>query len=459
MKDQRNGIQGVKIRTINYVMIAMACVLYVFVLFATFQTTRKYERMASNTDDYIASVKAAAMVQKGSDILTEQVRLYVVTADPKYAESYFQEANEDRLRERGLEILDGFAASVAVQEYLELALQHSYDLMERERQAMKLVATAQGGEAGRLPRDLLTVKLPEEDAALDAQAQLDKAREMVFDTGYQDAKALILSNIDFFLDRVLAGTEEAQSASMNALHSQLIWLQVCITVLFLMNILLFFFITTLIVKPLQVFIRNIRDNQALEVIGSYEFKYLAQTYNTIYEVKNANETMLRRRSERDSLTGAGNRSAFDHLRESMLYSKRPITLMLVDVDQFKLVNAQFGHETGDRVLQHVAGLLSSKFRATDMVFRIGGDEFAVTLINSTEKASLALAGKIDEINGRLRAGEDGIPPVSLSAGIATSLTGFEEKLYRMADAALCKVKENGRSGCAFFEEEMERGGA
>lgn len=458
MKNQQSGIRGVKIRTINYVMIAMACVLYVFVLFATFQTTRKYEQMASNTDDYIASVKAAAMVQKGSDILTEQVRLYVVTGDPKYAEGYFQEANENRLRERGLEILDGFAASVAVQEYLEMALQHSYDLMERERQAMKLVAAARDGEEGRLPRDLLTVRLPEEDAALDAQAQLDKAREMVFDTGYQDAKALILSNIDFFLDRVLESTEEAQGASMTVLRSQLSWLQLCITVLFLMNILLFFFITTLIVKPLQVFIRNIRDNQALELVGSYEFKYLAQTYNTIYEIKNAHETMLRKRDERDSLTGAANRSSFDHLRESMLYSKRPITLMLVDVDKFKQVNDQFGHEMGDRVLQRVAGLLSTRFRATDMVFRIGGDEFAVTLIDSTEKASLALVGKIDEINGRLRAGEDGIPPVSLSAGIATSLTGFDEKLYRMADAALCKVKEDGRCGCAFYKEGMECGG-
>jgi len=458
MKKQQGNIRGVRIRTINYVMIAMACSLYVFVLYATFQTMQKYERMASNTDDYIASVKAAAMVQKGSDVLTEQVRLYVVTADPKYAEGYFEEANENRLRERGLEILDSFAASVAVEQYLELALQHSYDLMERERQAMKLVATARGDEAGRLPRDLLAVKISEEDAALDAQAQWDKATEMVFDTGYQDAKALILSNIDFFLDRVLEGTEEAQSTSMTALRGQLNWLQVCITVLFLMNILLFFFITILIVKPLHVFIRNIRDNQPLETLGSYEFKYLAHTYNTIYEIKNTNETMLRKRAEYDSLTGIANRGSFDHLRASLLHAAIPITLMLVDVDRFKVVNDHYGHEMGDRVLQRVAKLLVSNFRATDSIFRIGGDEFAVTLINGAEETSLALAGKIDEINNRLRVDEDGIPPVTLSAGIATSLTGFEERLYRMADAALYKAKENGRCRSAFFEEGMERDG-
>ncbi len=458
MENRQSNIRGVRIRTINYVMIAMACFLYLFVLYATFQTTRKYEKMASNTDDYIAAVKAAAMVQKGSDILTEQVRLYIVTAEPKYAEAYFEEANENRLRERGLEILDSFPASVSVQQYLELALQHSYDLMERERVAMKLVATARGGEAGRLPRDLLAVKIPDEYAALDAQSQRDQATEMVFDTGYQDAKALILSNIDFFLDRVLESTEDAQSKSMSELHGQLIWLQVSISVLFLMNILLFLFITILVVKPLQIFIRNIRDNKALEVIGSYEFKYLAQTYNTIYEIKNTNETMLRKQAECDSLTGIANRSSFDHLRVSLLHSTLPITLMLVDVDKFKSVNDRFGHEMGDRVLQRVARMLASKLRTTDSLFRIGGDEFAVTIVDGAEEVRLALARKIDEVNACLSTNEDGIPPVTLSAGIATSVTGFEERLYRMADAALYKVKENGRCGCGFFEEGMERDG-
>src|SRR5262249_28670328 len=85
----------------------------------------------------------------------------------------------------------------------------------------------------------------------------------------------------------------------------------------------------------------------------------------------------------DSITGAANRRAFFEMLEHELNRARrtnePLTLVYLDLDDFKSVNDRWGHTTGDAVLRHTVATLSKHPRATDLVARLGGDEFAVFL--------------------------------------------------------------------------------
>ena len=163
--------------------------------------------------------------------------------------------------------------------------------------------------------------------------------------------------------------------------------------------------------------------------------------------------MLSYRAEHDALTGIINRGAFDRLRQFLKGKQSSIALMILDVDRFKQVNDKYGHEMGDKVLKKVAKLLEENFRATDYPARIGGDEFAVIITDATEEMKSVIQEKVEYINNILLNPEKDMPKVSLSVGIAFSSNGFEESLYKKADTALYKTKENGRCGYTFYQEE------
>ena len=228
--------------------------------------------------------------------------------------------------------------------------------------------------------------------------------------------------------------------------------KIFISILFVQNIITFILIICLIVKPLQVYVKCIREEKRLEITGSYEFQYLALTYNDIYEINAANEAMLRHQAEHDPLTGIMNRGAFEHLRQQLKASAKPLALLLVDVDKFKLINDGYGHETGDLVLKKVANLLVENFRVSDYPARIGGDEFAVIMTDVTADMQSVIEGKIYGMNHVLQNPTDGLPKVSLSVGAAFSDNGFTDELYALTDSALYQVKEHGRCGCRFYKE-------
>ena len=228
-----------------------------------------------------------------------------------------------------------------------------------------------------------------------------------------------------------------------------------VSILFIESIITFIMIILLIVKPLQVYVKCIREDKMMEITGSYEFKYLALTYNDIYEVNATNEAMLRYQAEHDPLTGIINRGAFDQLKKIFHAKSKSLGLLIIDVDKFKLVNDGYGHEMGDKVLKRVAKMLEDSFRATDYPARIGGDEFAVLLTNVTEDQKDIIQDKITHINDKLLHPSKGMPRVSLSVGGAFSNEGFTDDLYRKADLALYDVKEHGRCGCRFYDESHE----
>lgn len=456
VEKKKPPVKGVKVRNLNLVMILLSCILYVALLIITRQAASDYDHMVQTTSLYIDCQEDASMVSSGSDYLTEQVRLFVVTLDTSYVDNYFHETNVTRRRETALEHLDPQASPRALS-YLETALDYSNQLMEREIYAMRLAAQSQGIDPADLAPEVEAVSLSQLDETKDSEAQLEEARDLVFGSEYQAKKQLITSNIGYFLSDVIASTQSAQQASLNDLNRTMFTERVLFSILFVQNVLIFMMIIFLIVKPLQVYVNCIKEEKRMEITGAYEFKYLALTYNDIYEINAANEVLLRHQAEHDPLTGLINRGAFDQVKAVLKVKAPPIALLIIDVDKFKLINDGYGHETGDAVLKKVAHLLEESFRATDFPARIGGDEFAVIVTEIDSRQQKMVEAKIKAINDSLLSPMDGLPSVSLSVGGAFSATGYSDELYGQADAALYQVKEHGRCGCRFYEKGMTAG--
>ena len=166
------------------------------------------------------------------------------------------------------------------------------------------------------------------------------------------------------------------------------------------------------------------------------------------------EKLMKDRAEHDPMTGALNRGSFDQILKSMERDKRDFALILVDVDDFKNVNDTYGHEVGDVILKRVSRLLAEDFRSIDHVCRIGGDEFAVVMMDVTSDLAYTIENKIAEINNQLAIHEENVPAVSLSVGVAfMDRENPGESMFKDADRALYYVKAHGRNGCHIYAAE------
>lgn len=447
MSEEKNvPLHGVKIRTFNICMIVLSSIVFLLLIGNTLLLSHQYRQFVLYTQEYTACENDAAMLSAASDYLTEQVRLYTQSMNIRYMENYFTEINETKRRDRALEDLQRYQPSEEITASLKAALQCSNDLTEREIYAMRLVSTANGYAEDTLPSEVRAVQLRLTDAALSPQEMLELARLMVFDDGYQDAKALIRSHLSHFTSGILAAMQARQRDSEAVLSLSLARQRLMILLLFITTIVTFVVITLLIVRPLTVHIKRIKENGMLEITGSYEFKYLAITYNDIYELNAATQAMLTSRAEHDPLTGAMNRGAFESLRLALRNHPIALALMILDVDFFKQVNDSFGHETGDEVLRQFARMLIHSFRPSDYIIRLGGDEFAVIVMDIRQENEHVLREKVAMMNRVLSTPSDTLPAVTVSAGVAFSENGFTEDLFSLADKALYYVKEHGRCG-------------
>ncbi len=450
--EKHKNVKGIKIRTLNNLAIFAACILYVLVLYATLQVALRYDELITATDDYIQCEKNAALVREGSDYLTEQVRLYAVTMDTQYINSYLEEVNVTKRREKALEELRKYSFSDRSQGYLSTAISNSNKLIAKELYSIKLVSLANEYDMKVLPQEVKDVQITLEDRELSSEEMLEKAEDMVFSDAYQSSKALIMNDIEHFLEGIEEETGQRQTRSAGSLDSMITQQRWYISALFILNILTFIMIIVLVVRPLRIYLECIRDGRLMKIVGSKEFRYLAVTYNEIFEANSANQALLRHKADHDPLTGIANRGTFDRLRDLLKTSRSPVALLLIDVDEFKQINDSYGHATGDMVLKKVAKLLQEQFRSNDYPARIGGDEFAVIMTDITPSLRFVIENKMDSINRTLQDPDDGLPKISLSVGVAFSPEGMAEELYKNTDKALYFVKRHGRNGCKFYED-------
>lgn len=161
---------------------------------------------------------------------------------------------------------------------------------------------------------------------------------------------------------------------------------------------------------------------------------------------------LRKQAITDELTGVFNRRYFmKRLRQAFSHFRRSgktTAALLFDVDHFKAVNDTYGHAMGDQVLQQVCRLFVERFRETDIIGRLGGEEFAVLLFEVTPEAAVAVAEEIRQALAAKTFNADTSRPfnISITCGVASfaqdDLT--EEDILHRADKSLYLGKHHGR---------------
>lgn len=174
------------------------------------------------------------------------------------------------------------------------------------------------------------------------------------------------------------------------------------------------------------------------------------------QLSQANEELARLAAQ-DALTGLANRRAFEQrAAEEEARCRRSGTgfgLLLLDIDHFKDVNDRFGHATGDQVLQQIARLLESATRETDLVARLGGEEFAVLLPELGESAdTLRVAEKIRQAIQAADFGPVGEVTVSVGCAKGDGNDTPVQLALRRADEALYKAKQAGRNRCVAADD-------
>lgn len=159
----------------------------------------------------------------------------------------------------------------------------------------------------------------------------------------------------------------------------------------------------------------------------------------------------------DSLTGLANRRVLEDefVRRLALWREQqtPLVLVLADVDYFKRINDVHSHAAGDAALAHLASVMTSTLRQTDLVARYGGDEFAMLLTaQGPEQTAQALA-RLQRALADAPPLFDGAPlPLTVSFGATLPEAGLTpNELFRRADAALKSAKDHGRD-CAYWHD-------
>ena len=163
---------------------------------------------------------------------------------------------------------------------------------------------------------------------------------------------------------------------------------------------------------------------------------------------------LEQLATRDGLTGLANRRCFDETLHAewtrALRQRQPLSLLMVDVDNFKADNAANGHLGCDECLKRIATAVASEMRANDLVARYGGEEFAVILPNQSLKGAASVAERIRtrveqlQVPNRMTPGQH----VTVSIGAATAIASPDNsasELVAIADAALYRAKHMGRN--------------
>lgn len=207
---------------------------------------------------------------------------------------------------------------------------------------------------------------------------------------------------------------------------------------------------------------------AVEVMKLGAYDYISKPFNVdrikfVVDKALEKRRLLRAAGERDfykllsqldSLTEVHNRRSFEELLEAEISRsdrfRRPLSLLMIDLDQLKVINDNFGHQAGDAVLKQVAWTLKRSVRNIDVVARYGGDEFAIILVETGKTDAISTANRLGSlmgVPGFKESVEDGAAQrtVTVSIGVASYPTdaGSTDELVRKADQALYEAKASG----------------
>lgn len=439
---------GIRLRWVHIIIIIFTAVISFFMLYETFRFSAAFEDVTGATDEYIELQKDADGLMNASDYLTQEVQDFTVTTEKIHLIHYFEEAEETKRREKAIEKMKDITGEGTAYKFLHNAMNESLDLMQTEYYAMKLITIA--CEIEYIPDEVEKVELTKQDAALSNSEKIKLAQRMVHDTTYHRKKEVIRTNMESCLVELEKQTHIIQDEANEKLETRLNNIRVIIFIQLAIIIVILIMTSVLVILPMLRGVYSIKKDEKLPVKGAYEFRYLAKTYNSMYEAFKKSIASLNYEASHDKLTGLYNRAGYDVLSRSVDLGTTAV--LMIDADKFKDINDQYGHDVGDKILQKFARVLRKAFRSEDYICRIGGDEFVVFMMHVTDELRDLIILKTKQINSALADASDELPPASASIGIAFGHDAPDmETLLKHADEALYNVKENGRGGGSFYD--------
>lgn len=407
------------------------------------------------------------IIMDASDYLTQEVWHYVTTRNPIYMQAYWDEINKTQRRENAIKKLRALGAKEDEIKYASEAKKLSDALAEKERWAMKLVATASDMPESQMPPEVASYSLSYEDDALPPFAKIDKATYYVFGPMYNLQKQQIINNVDKC--RSLAAERHKKSTAAAVSHTQEYMSRAILlnTMLFLPLMLVIAAYYMLINRPTRTYSKALKELAAnshvhLEPQGSYEMRAFANLVNNTFSNLRRQNAELQRMTETDYLTQILNRPTFEEYTEQLLSEKKDLAVISVDIDTFKLFNDSFGRPAGDMALKKIAEILSSSVTNIGAAARTGGEDFVLAVYGVTDKENLShliedILKKISETNMRT----EGICPIdtylTVCIGAAVSRGNYDSAASLMSDAdtAITCAKESGKNCWRLFSGEDE----
>lgn len=437
---------GISLRVIHIWLILTMLVWSGTVVVASYRLTGTFSRLSEAQAQHTELMQAAHQLMDASDYLTERVQRFTIGGDRRFLDEYFTEAFESGRREDAISRMDINEMTRPAMEELKAAMAHSVSLMDQEYYAMKLVIEAKGYTD--YPDVLDSVILSEEDAALSPDEKIRMATELVLNDKYYEQKDNIRRDMQESLDEIEKLMSNIKEEELDKLNREITFVRIIIVVQ-AVSILIMVRLTSILgINPVLKAVDNIKADSPIPEEGANEFRYLAQAYNKMYMKYRSSLDNLNYKASHDELTGAYNRAGYDILLSGIDLDST--YMLLLDVDNFKSINDNYGHEVGDKVLVKLVKVLKSIFRDDDHICRIGGDEFVVLMVHSTSINQRLLASKIEQINSELERDDDGLPPISISVGVVSGKEAAnKDELFEKTDAAMYESKKNGKRTYTF----------
>ena len=431
---------SLQFKRIILIITALIILLSFFMVYNTNKLNAYNQKSMELSKLYMRYTDITTQFTFGSDILTEQVRIFAETGNVEYIYGYFNEAKVDMHRDTAIRELEEIVSDTNMQAIIEQSMQESINLMNREYYSMKLAAYGYNIPDTEIPfKEISSVVLSEEDLALSPEEAKSKARHMLFDEVYSGSKHKIKTGVGDFLNKTLSDSETEYDKLTRTIDYYSNLQRILIEFAFALFMLRMCFLYFFVVHPIVEASKKIKNNLPIKMPAFLsEMRELGFAYNNLRDKNEELVGRLKVFAERDSLTGIGNRLAYDTYTGLLKKRGGKVLMFVFDVNRLRETNNEKGHAAGDKLLSNAASCIVRVFGnvSGDNCFRIGGDEFVAYVEGKTyEDAQKYIDAFDEECN-------DGNVSVSVGYSYAENISAVsEQKMFSTADERMYKKKD------------------